>query len=188
LCILLSTEEKVRIRTHTFRELWDDLWIAHGSNIHLDGYERTFKKFELARDKILEYIRISPAIAVESPPWGFPKGKKNERETEIECAIREFGEETRLDTSKIRVHEEIPALIESYRGGNLKPYCIHYFIAETDELLPVKKYETEGCIRPYAVSEEAGDARWVTYAEACELLDPRKSLLLGKAIEIIEKM
>ena len=30
-----------------------------------------------------------------NPEWGFPKGRKNIKESNIECALREFNEETR---------------------------------------------------------------------------------------------
>lgn len=189
MCMLLSAEEKQRLREYDFRALWDDLWTAHGSNIHLEGYDRAQRKYESIREKVLEYISITPpsylSTPVVGPPWGFPKGKRNEREREVDCALREFREETRLSIDTVRILEGVPLLEEQYTARNQKSYHIYYFLAESTEQMPVRKYNTEGCIRPQAVSEEAADARWVTYQEACTLLDGRKSTILSNAIELI---
>src|SRR5687767_9291966 len=45
----LSKEERDRLMSYTFKELWDDLWIIHDSKIHADGYDRAHKKYESIR-------------------------------------------------------------------------------------------------------------------------------------------
>jgi hypothetical protein len=162
MCCSLTSEEKNRIRGHTFRELWDDLWIVHGSHIHLEGYERAFRKFEMARDTILSAINLEVSVSPPFPPWGFPKGKKNSQEKELDCALREFSEETNLDTLRIR------------------------FLAESTSELEIIRYRTPGgCIREWTISPESADLRWVTSAEAFDLLDMRKADILRKAEEFI---
>jgi 8-oxo-dGTP pyrophosphatase MutT (NUDIX family) len=37
----------------------------------------------------------------DTPEWGFPKGKKNRNENDRECAIREFREETNIESHEI---------------------------------------------------------------------------------------
>jgi 8-oxo-dGTP pyrophosphatase MutT (NUDIX family) len=192
----ISDDERERILTHTFKELWDDLWVVHGSHIHVDGFERAQRKFLASRGKIVgrcgEKRRTSLSTDREQssrePPWGFPKGKKNDghgaKESDRICALREFAEETRLPIDSI-VLWPLGPISEYYKGNNNKPYCTHYFLAEAPDVLPIRKMATPGCIRADAVSEEAADARWVSYEEAAELLVPRRLSLLKKTSQLL---
>jgi 8-oxo-dGTP pyrophosphatase MutT (NUDIX family) len=40
-------------------------------------------------------------INYEHPEWEFPKGRKNKDESDIECALREFEEETGINRDKL---------------------------------------------------------------------------------------
>jgi 8-oxo-dGTP pyrophosphatase MutT (NUDIX family) len=172
----LTPEEKARISRHSFRELWDDLWIKHGSQIHTDGFERAQTKFESIRPKLHEMLSEVINFQNSEPPWGFPKGKKNENETDTQCALRELGEETHVDLDALRLWKTRPYK-EEYRGGNGKPYSSYYYIAECTSALPIEKISTD-CIRTTAVSEEAADARWMGLEEACVKLTARRQTIL----------
>ena len=37
------------------------------------------------------------------PEWGFPKGRRNNKEKDINCAIREFYEETNFDNQDYQI-------------------------------------------------------------------------------------
>lgn len=189
----ISDDERSRIMDHTFKQLWDDLWVVHGSHIHVDGFERAQRKFLASRGKILsrcgdDMKRPSKDRLAREPPWGFPKGKKNDghgtKESDRICALREFAEETRLPTDTITMWPLGP-ISEYYKGNNNKPYCTHYFLAEAPDILPIKRMATPGCIRTEAVSEEAADARWVSYEEAAGLLVPRRLSLLRKTTQLL---
>lgn len=181
----LSLEEKQRILEYTFQELWDDLWIDHSSHIYTEGFERAQKKYNTIRSKIPSMMTDEPDFD-RSPPWGFPKGKKAEHtnETELQCALREFSEETRLSTDELKVWNTRPHS-ENYKGNNNKQYATHYFLAEAPRELAVSMIDTPQCIRKKAVSEEAADARWMTYSEACLRLAPRRQIILKKILHLI---
>lgn len=68
----------------------------------------------------------------QEPEWGIPKGKRQNKETDLQCAIREFQEETQLAASggTLRVYKNIIPLEENYKGGNGVEYRHIYFIAE----------------------------------------------------------
>lgn len=186
----LSSDEKERIRTHSFKELWDDLWITKENNIHRDGYEKARQRFEsYVKDKLDEYLKCGPDnldLPIE-PPWGFPKGKRNDRsgETSKECALREFSEETHLPIDDIVIWDT-NHFSEYYKGNNSKPYCTFYYVAETKTQFPVRRYPTPGCIRKDTVSNEAEDAQWMTYREACEKLCPRRQTILKQVLHLIK--
>lgn len=183
----LSKEEKQRLREYTFQELWDDLWIDHNSHIYSDGYQRALKKYQTIKAKIPEIMEEGSISFNIEPPWGFPKGKKQDQnqETDLECAIREFAEETRLPTSDIHIWKGKP-YSENYKGNNNKPYATYYFLAEVRNEMEVVKMTTPQCIRKEAVSEEAADARWMTFPEACLKLAPRRQAILKKIMHLIE--
>ena len=65
-----------------------------------------------------------------SPEWGVPKGRRNNKEFDIECAIREFAEETGIKYNNINVFRNIKPLSEIYRGINGVIYKHIYYIAE----------------------------------------------------------
>ena len=50
-------------------------------------------------DKSLEYVLLVQGYFASSNSWGFPKGKVNEGEKSIDCAIREVQEEIGYDIS-----------------------------------------------------------------------------------------
>ena len=174
----LSDEEKERLRSYTFKELWDDLWIARGSRVHTNGYERAKKKYEQILPQLHDILN-SPSMGIE-PPWGFPKGKKiTEEEGDTECALREFHEETRLSIDNVELWETLP-FVEIYKGNNDKLYSTNYYLAESPQIMEIQKMETPDCIRTTALSEESADAMWVSFEEACAKLNPRRSAILKR--------
>ena len=65
-----------------------------------------------------------------SPEWGIPKGRRNNKEYDIECAIREFVEETGIKYKNINVYRNIKPIEEIYTGINGVVYKHIYFIAD----------------------------------------------------------
>jgi len=66
----------------------------------------------------------------DSPEWGAPKGRRSNKEYDIECAIREFVEETGIKYKNINVYRNIKPLEEVYKGINGVVYKHTYFIAD----------------------------------------------------------
>lgn len=183
----LSMDERNRMRLYTFDELWDDLWVSRWTNGYKEGYTKARQKYESMRPKLAEYLEIGPIFENVEPPWGFPKGKKNTSsgESNKECALREFGEETKLLTDQIVIWDS-SHFIENYKGNNGKPYCTYYFIAESQTELEISRTPTPECIRQDTLSDEAEDAKWVTAEEASVKLCARRQTLLKKALHFIE--
>ena len=63
------------------------------------------------------------------PEWGFPKGKREQHETDIRCASREFEEETGISKQSIHVLQNVKPVEEVYIGTDGRPYKHKYFIA-----------------------------------------------------------
>lgn len=187
LFIAFSPSEKKRLREYTFDELWDDLWITKENKIHRDGYEKARKKYESVKGKISDLLDSATQSTDKEPPWGFPKGKKNDysKESDKDCALREFEEETGLDISKIKFWGK-ELYVEIYKGNNGKSYRTFYYLAETKTTLDIKRVLTPNCIRHDTVSDEAEDAIWVTLHEASFKLAARRQTILKKIVKTIK--
>ncbi len=70
--------------------------------------------------------------------WGFPKGKINQNEPEVECAIREVNEETSLDIRPLVKEED--SLEMMIREQKIKMYIIAG-IKEDAKLIPKTRKE-----------------------------------------------
>lgn len=183
----MSREERNRIKDFTFGELWDDLWVEHSCRIYRDGYPKAKRKYDQVKDLIAGILE-STESQLRSPPWGFPKGKKNNyREDPIDCAIREFTEETRLPEEEIHIIDHNP-YSESFEGSNHKSYCTHYFIARMNKPLVPTLIQTPHLIRKCTVSEEAISVLWCTLSEAIEKIHPRRQEILKRVVDKVLKI
>ena len=70
------------------------------------------------------------AAIYDMPEWEVPKGKRQNKETDLQCAIREFCEETGLAQENIRIFKNVVPLEEVYTGINGIEYKHIYFIGE----------------------------------------------------------
>jgi ADP-ribose pyrophosphatase YjhB (NUDIX family) len=61
--------------------------------------------------------------------WEFPKGRKNTKEKDIECAFREFQEETGINHNSLLLVENVLPFEELFIGSNYKSYKYKYFLA-----------------------------------------------------------
>jgi 8-oxo-dGTP pyrophosphatase MutT (NUDIX family) len=172
----MSLTEKQIILTKPFEELWLNMW-GNSNNIQYKNEEMSSsKKMETIKNGITineENIRLND-IVEKSPTkwseteWEFPKGKRNHKEKDIDCALREFEEETGISKAKITVIENILPFEEIFIGTNHKSYKHKYFLAymnDTEEILDnfqiteVSKIEwktIDGClesIRPYSLEK-----------------------------------
>ena len=182
----MSEDERYRIRNFTFQELWEDLWVEHESRIFTDGITKAKRKYDSIKTQI-PHILDTTSSNIESPPWGFPKGKKNNyREDPLDCPVREFREETRLNVDRIQIINH-PPYIEKFRGSNGKVYCTHYYLAEFPRKILPSRVKTPHCIRDETISEEASNVRWFSYEDACSLLNSKRCEFLRDAVEFINE-
>jgi 8-oxo-dGTP pyrophosphatase MutT (NUDIX family) len=65
--------------------------------------------------------------------WEFPKGRRNYQEKDLDCALREFEEETGLSKKELKIIENIIPFEEIFLGSNHKSYKHKYFLAYTEK-------------------------------------------------------
>ena len=66
--------------------------------------------------------------------WEFPKGRRNLKEKDLDCALREFQEETGILSSKINIVENVLPFEEIFIGTNHKSYKHKYFLGCINEI------------------------------------------------------
>ena len=91
--------------------------------------------------EIINCVNNSTTNWIE-PEWGFPKGRRNPGEKDIDCAIREFIEETGYDRKYINLIENIIPYEELFVGSNNKLYKQKYYLAfNHDNINILDKYQ-----------------------------------------------
>lgn len=84
---------------------------------------------DILNDLKAELVTENPELYT-MPEWEVPKGKRQNKETDLLCAIREFCEETGLSQENIRIFKNVVPLEEIYTGLNGIEYKHIYFIGE----------------------------------------------------------
>uniref|UniRef100_A0A6C0CLY5 Nudix hydrolase domain-containing protein n=1 Tax=viral metagenome TaxID=1070528 RepID=A0A6C0CLY5_9ZZZZ len=64
----------------------------------------------------------------QEPEWGFPKGRRNVQESDYDCAVREFSEETGYYTSDLKNIRNIVPFEELFTGSNYNSYRHKYYV------------------------------------------------------------
>jgi 8-oxo-dGTP pyrophosphatase MutT (NUDIX family) len=142
----MSSNEKKQIIENNFETLWKDMW-GFRDNSHNNQYKceelASQKKFELLKNGIpigqdeeiisLETLVSNSKTNWEETEWEFPKGRRNFQEKELDCALREFEEETGLSKRNIKIVENLMSFEEMFLGSNHKAYKHKYFLGYLEE-------------------------------------------------------
>jgi len=119
----MSADEHITLSTFIFDDLWTHHWGA-GRDHHSHEFEISKAKFNtLDIHQLIKNIN-----SYTESEWGFPKGRRTHRETDIDCALREFTEETNIPRNSYVICRNL-VLTETFSGTNGVPYKHVYFIA-----------------------------------------------------------
>ena len=155
----MTFSEHELLQTLCFQDVWTQHW-GVGRDHHSHEYEVSKARFEK--------LDISSFVGPEGYPeseWGFPKGRRQHREADINCAIREFSEETDIPRESYTVCKNL-SLDETFRGTNDVEYRHLYFVSvvATDIVLNTvmtREQEREIC-----------EMRWMTLGECRQTTRP----------------
>jgi len=133
----MSISEKQRILTHSFEQLWKDMWGDTSNSQYKSEENISSKKFFQIKEGIFindELINLENIVNNSNTKWietewEFPKGRRNTKEKDLECALREFEEETGISIEKIKIIENVLPFEEIFIGSNHKSYKHKYFLA-----------------------------------------------------------
>lgn len=179
----MTQKEQAILLSSTFDELWQNVWGKSSSvKSHKNDYDISEKKFLIIQEKIPSLVIRNPSKWVE-PEWGFPKGRRNPYETDLNCAIREFQEETGLNRQDFTIIQNTYPISETFFGSNQVHYCHKYYIAICNKSVNV----TMNINNPHMASE-IGNIQWCSLNEAIAKIRPdniEKREILLKAGKIM---
>ena len=121
----MSVLEKDILLNDEFNILWNNLWYSNISS--KKDYMKSYNKF-ISID-LKNYINNS-SINYLNNEWEIPKGRRNLNETDLECAKREFQEETNISPNDYNLLKNIEPFEEEYMGSNNTVYKNIYYIAK----------------------------------------------------------
>lgn len=120
-----------------FQYIWEDLWGTFDTSYMTKEKIESKNKYDEMKFTGINGPEINLYFIVnnvkpdyDTEEWGFPKGRRNKDETEYECAIREFKEETGFTEEDFKIIQEINPINETFIGTNGIKYCHMYYVAE----------------------------------------------------------
>jgi hypothetical protein len=132
----MSVDEREKIRNHDFDTLWKMMWGIQDSGNTIIQYKNeeiaSQKKFDALKTGIpigpngeiitLNYLIENSKTRWKETEWEFPKGRRNFQEKDLDCALREFEEETGISKKDIKIVENVIPFEEIFLGSNHKAY------------------------------------------------------------------
>jgi ADP-ribose pyrophosphatase YjhB (NUDIX family) len=171
----MTNTEKQNLCLYDFDTLWKNIW---GDT--LNNQYKTEEIVSREKHKTLlngvknksEYYTLQSLIEEsnqyqcwDEPEWGFPKGRRNNQETDYDCAIREFSEETGYSTESLVYIQNILPFEEIFTGSNYKSYKHKYF-------LMYMNYENSIITQGSFQTSEVSKVEWKNYDESISVFRP----------------
>ena len=134
----MSNAEKTNIFKQDFDLLWKEMWGDSTGYLPPNEYNNSLKKYNALNntsfkinDTEYSFLEIIKKCKTDwaSPEWEFPKGRRNSiKEKDLECALREFEEETGIEKGQLEIVENMISQDECFIGTNCKSYKNKYFL------------------------------------------------------------
>lgn len=164
----MTPEEKHKLRTKSFDELWNSIWLNKNSRIFKRDHTESKEKYEANSQLRIKLLATSPTY-YSFPEFGFPKGRKNINEHNIACAEREFEEETNYKRRHYTYVNNYPPIVEQFQGTNGIAYKHVYYLARMNSgILHPPLLDSTNLIQ----MEEVKNIGWFTYNQCLYLFRP----------------
>lgn len=175
-----TTEEKQNLLNYSYELLWQKLWLIDEKTVneqknnqdYLKGYDK-FKKlsdgyfFNKTKEFInLDYFMKKTKTNYPDTEWEFPKGRRNNHESNYDCARREFTEETNYLSSDYQLINNLLPFSEEFMGENRVRYKYIYYIGYLTNI------EKDVYIDPKNKDQfnELKNIKWLTKAESLNII------------------
>lgn len=170
----MTLYEKECVLQNNFDTLWKNLWSNQAiSQQYKIEEEKSRNKFNTLTYGVMMQNRsytlkdmieesLQKDTAWDEPEWGFPKGRRNYFEKDIDCAVREFTEETGYSKKCLQNINNIQQYEEIFMGSNYKSYKHRYYVMKIDnaQFLQKKQYD----------KNEVSKLEWKTFDEALKCI------------------
>ena len=189
----MSIEEKQRILVDPFDILWKNMWGDITTTQYKVEENASMKKMEIIRAGVSvngEFINLEQIINNSNTnwietEWEFPKGRRNYKEKDLDCALREFEEETGISSSRLTIVENVLPFEETFIGTNHKSYKHKYFLAFLNDTSSSSSnnYDIETNVLNGFQITEVSKLEWKTISSCLESIRPysleKKNLILN---------
>ena len=178
--LMMSSDEINLINTKDFDFLWNYIWCSNKKLMHRYRKFLDFSKERFEKLKII--IKDFPKPIFNEPEWGIPKGRRKNKESNFDCANREFCEETGLNRLNYEILN-IKPVKEQYKSTNSVNYRHYYYLSE------LNNYDFELKIDDTNKNQyfEIRDIKLLTIEEAIKKLRPYQKEKI-KILKNIKKM
>jgi 8-oxo-dGTP pyrophosphatase MutT (NUDIX family) len=161
----MTIQEKNTLLTKSFDEIWSNLWINHDSKCYKNEYENAHNKYKKLD---IKHLVSQSDNRFEFQEFGFPKGRRNMKETNIACAEREFLEETGYDKSHYDFIKNYPTIHEEFTGTNGVQYRHIYYLVKMKENAPPPHIDYQNKVQ----TGEVQNIGWFSYEECMTIMRP----------------
>ena len=171
---------------------WYSLWVnkINKSSIYKNEYENSKKKYNYLKLNKHDNINLNYIIQNNKPlfpnkEWGMPKGRRNNYEEPIQCAVREFEEETSYDKFEYTLLNQDKEFVEIFNGTNGIKYQHIYYpaICSTNRIPNLDNNSSFS-------SNEIGNITWKSFEDTCKMLRPyhtEKIRIITEINDILKK-
>lgn len=156
----MTESEKELISSGDFDKIWNYAWSQQNNNIkHTQEYIESKNKYNYIYNiNIIHNLTKKEKHFKYEQEWGFPKGRRKLKESNIDCAIREFCEETRILKKDILILNDLNDFEEIFFGTNNILYKHVYYIGKIHK--EVNLQIDNKCLEQY---REIRALQWYTY-------------------------
>ena len=182
--------ERHKLLTMEFEDIWHQLWGSDTESSQRYAHDRIVSRQKLAELRagiegsngvvytLADLLRQEPQM-YETPEWGFPKGRRDPYETDIQCAFRELEEETSISEEELWKATNVKPFIEQFYGSNNIHYRHSYYLAQYigDRDITFNALNQD-------MAREIGDLSWKSLDEALVLLRPENVEKRGILIQV----
>lgn len=172
---IMTNDEKKKISTYSFKDLWRDIWCIPDNNLpvkkHKYEFDKSYRRLTILRrgytlKQNKQFVKLSMLLSqspntYNTPEWGFPKGRRVYKESDLQCALREFTEETGILSSE---HSILPGrpIVTIFLGQNNRKYKHIYYVSKfigVDKEFSIDQTNIQQCSEISAIS-------WFTIKQA----------------------
>jgi 8-oxo-dGTP pyrophosphatase MutT (NUDIX family) len=174
----ITKEERDRILQYDFEMLWKDLWVSTKRRLYRVEHRKAKDKYEYYKQRIHDCV--SKMVHFDIEQWEFPKGKKFAEESPLQCAFREFEEETNLSHEQIILVKKAGTFEESFSGNDKRTYKSVYYLGllHQNAVVPFNYQKCPYGMRNDYVSDEVMSIEWLSYENALHRSSPTKKNIL----------
>jgi predicted NUDIX family NTP pyrophosphohydrolase len=190
---IMTLTERENILNNDFDTLWNALWMDKNNKKFHNEYASSKNKFiKLKQGFVYNDSQISleiinkkiPCLYLESE-WGFPKGRRNLKENDIDCAKREFEEESGYKSNEYIIIDKEKVFEEIFSGTNNIRYKHVYYIGKS-----INNKELNIDKNNFCQFSEIKNIKWFSFSEGSKIIrkyNKEKLEILKKANDFISK-